>query len=153
MIGIVSALVGITGMVALWWLAWRLWKQAIVVAPPSEPGYRAPVWQNEPTPEHRVTSPPPSWLFTDAQAEAVGDAAPVGRERPSSSAHTSFFVRDDLERAHANPEKTEILDDDEVPHWGPAGRRSPPPPPPPPKNQRKSRKTWLYSGPRQPGGG
>lgn len=137
MISIIAISVGIIGMFGSWAFAWWLWKHSI--PPLSRAAHRRPIWQNEPTPKPRILIPPPNWLFTNAPEH--DGAAPVARQHPSSNANTSFFNREELERARPIEEGTEILAEDalvfEAPPWEP-----------PPNDTREP--TWLIGG-RRPG--
>ncbi|MFO7567254.1 MAG: hypothetical protein R6X02_31710 [Enhygromyxa sp.] len=120
MIGIISALAGVLGMLgmlALWSLAWWLWKQAAVL--PAEPSRaRRPGWPNQAIPRRTPSIPPPSWLFDPGSFGPgsldgpEGDAAPSPREHPSSSANTSRYTREQIDRARAAGERTELLADE-----------------------------------------
>ncbi|HLT36763.1 MAG TPA: hypothetical protein VK034_10765 [Enhygromyxa sp.] len=135
MISVIACSLGIVTMLALWVLAWWVWRHPDAAIGGQR--YRRPIWQNEPTPGPRpVLAPPPSWLFE-------GGGVPVHRQHPSSSANTSFFSREQLDSLRPDGEQTEILDEDDM-----LDRNEAPPEPPPIVAPRK---TCLYGVPR-PGG-
>src|SRR5690606_12734508 len=62
MISVIACSLGIVTMLALWVLAWWVWRHPDAAIGGQR--YRRPIWQNEPTPGPRpVLAPPPSWLF------------------------------------------------------------------------------------------
>jgi hypothetical protein len=116
MLSIISLVMSFCVMFGLWALAWRMWKQASVFEL-DEVAYQPPSFRSEPAPERQAPSPPPSWLFEgqagerDAPSAGGPGGVPVQRRQPSSSANTSFFSAEELERAQEIVEMTEILDE------------------------------------------
>lgn len=111
MIGLISGLAGMLGMLLLWSLAWWLWKQSS--EPPPE-ARRRPTWPSQPIPRRMPTIPPPSWLFGTSASEPDtldDEDHPVARAHPSSSDNTNRYARAQLERPN---ERTELLADEPV---------------------------------------
>lgn len=104
MTAILSCLVGILGMLALWTWAWWLWKQS-ALPPPTQP--------SEPTPTRKLAAPPPSWLFGGSPPEDDDSGVPVARSHSSSNTTTSLFARDES-YVGSFEERTEVLEDDQL---------------------------------------
>jgi hypothetical protein len=153
MLTVITLFFGLVAMLGLWWSAWWVLRQPLR-SPLSESSPHAPVWQNEPTPAREPAPAPPGWIFDEKPAapatEPVGeesDAKARPRARPSSGAKTQFFNRSDLRHREVDPEKTEILNDEELNDEptnsasAPSGE-SPPPLPAAEPTGKWSRKTW-----------
>jgi hypothetical protein len=111
MTGFIACLAGLLGMLGLWSLAWWLWKQAAL--PPSTTNRRRrPGWPSQPIPKRTPSIPPPSWLFAPVGVDPLElDDAPAARERPSSSANTSRYLRAASDDPRTPAERTEVLAD------------------------------------------
>ena len=114
MIAIVSCLAGVLGMLALWCWAWRLWPRTVVLPPP-EPRHPRLVWHGDLAEGRRRPTPPPGWLFVDAQDDLDNlddQAAPTARTHPSSNTDTNLFARE--RGPESLDERTEVLSEEQM---------------------------------------